>query len=296
MTTSHICACNPLSPRWLRCASLFVVGLLHATIFSLGMLWPSPVPASLGSIEVAIESEGSSTVEQAAGGGDAIGDVASAAAMAPPAQADPETKNDDTGPPLEAPPEPITTAATAAEAPSEPVTPLAPEADRADLETPPPPPKVEQPERPPRQAKPPTRKPKPPPRRDATKRVAAATYTVSSDGENTMASDHGGYGNPGGTAQSGGRSRASYAALVVSQIQAHKFYPRGASSRGEVGIVAFTLAIGPDGSVTRFSVTRSSGSAMLDQTARQIAYAIRLPPPPGGSFVGASKLNFSLSR
>lgn len=43
-----------------------------------------------------------------------------------------------------------------------------------------------------------------------------------------------------------GMSRASYAALVVAQIQAHKFYPDSARARGEEGAVGVSFTIQPE--------------------------------------------------
>jgi protein TonB len=87
-------------------------------------------------------------------------------------------------------------------------------------------------------------------------------------------------------------SRASYAALVVAQIQARKFYPANARA----GAVVFSLAIGSSGTVTQFRITRSSGSDVLDQAARQIVTSIHPPPPPGGSFSGSATLRFDMLR
>lgn len=112
-------------------------------------------------------------------------------------------------------------------------------------------------------------------------------------GETANATSAGGSGRAAGASQAGGMSRASYAALVVAQIQARKFYPAGARAGGAV---AFSLAIGPSGSVTRFRITRSSGSDALDQAARQIVTSIHPPPPPGGSFSGSAILRFGTVR
>lgn len=95
---------------------------------------------------------------------------------------------------------------------------------------------------------------------------------------------------------SAGVSRAAYAAQVMGQIQARKFYPSGARAAGTTGVVGFAFAIGRSGAPSRFSVTRSSGSGALDQAARQIVMSLRLPSPPGGSFSASSSLNFRLSR
>jgi periplasmic protein TonB len=89
-----------------------------------------------------------------------------------------------------------------------------------------------------------------------------------------------------------GMARASYAALVVAQIQAHKFYPESARSRGEQGAVGVSFTIGPSGRVGSASVVRSSGFADLDGAARDILHSIAPPPPPGGSFSASTTIRF----
>ena len=83
---------------------------------------------------------------------------------------------------------------------------------------------------------------------------------------------------------------------MLSQIQARKFYPAAARASGASGVVGFAFTIGASGAPSRFSVTRSSGAAALDQAARQIVMSLRLPPPPGGSFSASSSLNFRLAQ
>jgi protein TonB len=89
-----------------------------------------------------------------------------------------------------------------------------------------------------------------------------------------------------------GASRASYAALVVAEIQAHRYYPESARSHGEQGAVGVSFTIGPTGRVITANVVRSSGSADLDSAARQILRSISPPPPPGGSFSASTTIRF----
>ena len=87
-------------------------------------------------------------------------------------------------------------------------------------------------------------------------------------------------------------SRASYAALVVAEIQAHRYYPASARERGEQGAVGVSFTIGPGGRVAAASVVRPSGFAELDDAARQIVRSISPPPPPGGSFTASTTIRF----
>ena len=79
-------------------------------------------------------------------------------------------------------------------------------------------------------------------------------------------------------------SRASYAALVVAQIQAHQFYPEAARTRSEQGAVGVSFTIGASGRVSTAAITRSSGFAELDGAASQIVRSIS-PPAPARRFI-----------
>ena len=79
-------------------------------------------------------------------------------------------------------------------------------------------------------------------------------------------------------------SRASYAALVVAQIQTHRFYPEAARTRSEQGAVGISFTIGPNGRVSSAAIFGTLGLAELDGAAREIVRSISPPPPPGGSF------------
>jgi protein TonB len=99
-------------------------------------------------------------------------------------------------------------------------------------------------------------------------------------------------GEASGQAVDAGMSRASYAALVIAQIQAHRFYPESARTRGEQGAVGVSFTIGPNGRVGSAAVVRSSGFAELDGAAREILRSISPPPPPGGSFSASTTIRF----
>jgi protein TonB len=89
-----------------------------------------------------------------------------------------------------------------------------------------------------------------------------------------------------------GASRASYAALVIAEIQAHRRYPDYALERSEQGAVGVSFTIGPNGRVASASVVRSSGLADLDAAALAIVRSIAPPPPPGGSFAANTTIRF----
>jgi TonB family protein len=74
-------------------------------------------------------------------------------------------------------------------------------------------------------------------------------------------------------------SRSNYAALVVAQTQAHRFYPDSARARGEEGAVGVSFTIGPSGSVASAAVVRSSGFAELDarRTKAPVRFLLRHP-------------------
>jgi periplasmic protein TonB len=99
-------------------------------------------------------------------------------------------------------------------------------------------------------------------------------------------------GEANGRAVDVGMSRASYAALLVAQIQAHKFYPESARARGEQGAVGVSFTIGSSGRVGSAAVVRSSGFTELDSAAREILHSISPPPPPGGSFSASTTIRF----
>jgi len=99
-------------------------------------------------------------------------------------------------------------------------------------------------------------------------------------------------GSAAGQPIDSGASRASYAALVVAEIQAHRFYPEQARERSMQGAVGVSFTIGPGGRVASASVVRSSGFAELDEAARAIVRSIAPPPPPGGSFSASTTIRF----
>jgi protein TonB len=89
-----------------------------------------------------------------------------------------------------------------------------------------------------------------------------------------------------------GAARADYGALAVARIRARKFYPAAALAAREGGAVGVLFVVAASGRIAHVTITRSSGSATLDEAARAIVGAIELPPPPGGFYSGATQLDF----
>jgi periplasmic protein TonB len=88
---------------------------------------------------------------------------------------------------------------------------------------------------------------------------------------------------------------SAYGALVSAEVNRRKFYPpdaRGTNAAGNVGVV---FTIGPAGTVTSHSITRSSGNAAIDAAVHSMMAAVQLPVPPGGQFLGSIVIKFSLS-
>jgi len=99
----------------------------------------------------------------------------------------------------------------------------------------------------------------------------------------------------GGSQQASGMSRASFAGLVSAELNRHKFYPAAARSSGVTGSVAVAFTMGPSGRIVSQSVTRSSGSGVLDGAAHAIMSSIHTPPPPGGRFSTSTVIQFHLN-
>jgi TonB family protein len=78
-------------------------------------------------------------------------------------------------------------------------------------------------------------------------------------------------------------SLSAYIGEVSAAIRSRLFYPPAARARGARGVVGVAFTIGSSGSVTSFTITRSSGDPDLDAAARSLVQGGRFPPPPGGS-------------
>lgn len=71
---------------------------------------------------------------------------------------------------------------------------------------------------------------------------------------------------------------------VQTLVRANFSYPRSAQVRGEEGRAVVRIDLSVDGSITGVTLTKSSGSLILDREAVRIAQKIkRVPAPPRGT-------------
>ena len=63
-------------------------------------------------------------------------------------------------------------------------------------------------------------------------------------------------------------------------LAAHKRYPERARQRGDEGTVGIRFTVDAAGRVLDVAVTRSSGSTLLDDAAREMLTGQRVPPFP----------------
>lgn len=164
------------------------------------------------------------------------------------------------------------------------------------------PPRPQAPPRPKAEAKPPSAprlkpdaKTRPDAKTDAAERsgLPKAQAVRDTPGRTSAQGAPGGRSGAAGGAPTGAAaSRSGYAALVVAEIQAHRFYPESARAHGSEGAVGIAFTIESSGRVASASVVRSSGSSDLDAAARHIVQSIAPPPPPGGSFSASTTIRF----
>ena len=69
-------------------------------------------------------------------------------------------------------------------------------------------------------------------------------------------------------------TEADFAAKVAAAIEAKKTYPPLARRRGTEGTVRLKLQVSPEGSLNSATVTESSGSALLDHAALDLAASV----------------------
>lgn len=65
-------------------------------------------------------------------------------------------------------------------------------------------------------------------------------------------------------------------------LAARKRYPEQARQRGDEGTVGVRFTVDPTGRVLDVAITRSSGSTLLDNAARDMLAGQRVPPFPSG--------------
>ncbi len=74
---------------------------------------------------------------------------------------------------------------------------------------------------------------------------------------------------------------ANYLGLLVATLEKHKEYPRRAQQRRQQGTVQLRFQLNRDGSISSYSVHRSSGYRLLDEAViEMIQRATPLPPIP----------------
>lgn len=74
-------------------------------------------------------------------------------------------------------------------------------------------------------------------------------------------------------------------AALGSWLAAHKRYPEQARQLGDEGTVSVRFTVDPTGRVLDVTITRSSGSTLLDNAVRDMLAGQRVPPFPPGATV-----------
>ncbi|MGO4869727.1 MAG: energy transducer TonB [Roseiarcus sp.] len=276
------------SPRWLRLSSLLVIVALHAAaLYGFAFFRVAPPPA-LETLDLTLVAQGDEAPETTK-------DVMAQQAPPPDPTPDPivEEKRPEPQPP-DSPPPPDTMAFDPLPPPPDPPSPVLKEAaDAIVLPAPPPPPPPPPPAAKPveTQSVPPPPKPKPKPKPKPRPLLANAQKAVNDD----PASEAHRVGVREGLAQDVGMTRATYAAMLLAQIGARKYYPDSARERGVTGAAVVSFSVGAGGGMASVTVVQSSGSAELDAAARQIVRSVAAPPPPGGEFSASTTIRFHLN-
>jgi periplasmic protein TonB len=268
MTTGG--APNVQMPRWLRPAAVLLVVVAHAAVLMGFAHYRASPPPALETVDLDLIPEG---------------DLAPETTRAASAPSAPEQIPDDQKKPDRATPEMPTPKITEADNHSPPLDtpPQQPAPDALVLpasstENKPPEPHL---------TDKPAEKPKPQPAQRLAKASPADAPVAST------ASEAHKVGIQGGRAADSGMSAASYGAILLAQIQAHKFYPESARARGIAGSVRVAFSVGARGGINSVSIVSSSGSSELDGAARQIVRSVAAPPPPGGTFSASTTIVFS---
>jgi len=103
----------------------------------------------------------------------------------------------------------------------------------------------------------------------------------------------GGVGLPGTGGSGNGGEASSILAKIRQKIARAKRYPRQARSEGVEGVCGLSFEISPDGSVASATITKSSGSSLLDEEA--LATVHRAAPFPYYAGPIRFSLRFSLN-
>ena len=297
-----------VQPHWLRPAAVAAVVALHAAaLIILPYLSPAPAPPPPPAIVVDVEpAPAPPAAEPQREPPSALPTAAELPPQASPSQ-------------VETPPRPVETLPAQAaeahpppvEAPPEPVVPppwSEPGAPSAAVEVPPPAaapaPPGEQPPPPPAPVE--LAPPKPPPAVRVTPprpvesrptlkppRVRDRLPQRETRLEQGAKADERAQEKPrSGSPRADSASQAAYVSAVASAIRSRLFYPPAARARGARGVVGVAFTIGASGGVSSFAITRPSGDADLDRSARALVQSARFPPPPGGSAHVSTSFNY----
>jgi len=275
-----------IRPVWLWSVVLVGVVAVHAAVLiSVGLLKPAAPPA-LDTIELTFVAQGDPVPEETK-----AQDAQQAATPTPP---DPTPVPPDPTPP---PPDPI---------PPPPIEPPPPPMDapppvdtppQPPVDDPPPPPPVKAVEEampieaPPPPVTPPKVEPTKPAERQKPKPKLKPHPVVKEKTEAQQASEAHKVGTADGKAVDQGMTRQTYTAILMAQIREHRVRPQAAGNVGGTVVVSFTMTAA--GTAVGISVSSSSGSALLDDAARQAVRAVHTPPPPGGSFSSSVNIHFA---
>ncbi len=82
---------------------------------------------------------------------------------------------------------------------------------------------------------------------------------------------------------------------VTKMVAANFSYPRSAQLRGDEGRATIRVDVAPNGNVTAVTLTKSSGSPILDREAVRIVQKLgHLPSPPAGTKTITLPIDFRL--
>jgi protein TonB len=81
---------------------------------------------------------------------------------------------------------------------------------------------------------------------------------------------------------------------VVTLLERNKRYPSAAQARGERGIVQLSFSLDPQGHVTQSKITKSSGSATLDEATLDLVRRAQPFPPPPPEMMASGQLNLTV--
>lgn len=264
---------RPLRPFWLRPLLLVAIVAAHIAPF-LTFATPVEAPPATRDIDVSMIAQGEAMAEQQAAPEISKEETVDAAVpvVQPPLQ--PQTPPDLTAPmsAIENPDAVVVPKEqqTPIVQPPPPEPPKPVEAEKPKEE----PPKIPEPE-----------KKKPEPKKPVAEHKSVARRKAVVQDKTRMGDENKNVGLRTGTAVDTGMSTATYRAVLLQQVAAHKFTPPGA----DPGSIVVSFTVNASGQVTSVS---ASGNPILADAARKIVRSVQAPPPPGGSFHGSVTLRF----